>query len=51
MANIVQRSPRLGDVARFNSFMDVGDWFNNYFGMRPFFREMEVAPQIKMDLT
>ena len=50
MANIVQRSPRLGDVVRFNPFMDVDDWFNN-FGMRPFFREMETTPQIKMDVT
>lgn len=50
MANIVQRSPLMGDVVRFNAFMDVDDWFNN-FGMRPLFREMEVAPQIKMDLT
>ncbi len=50
MANIVQRSPLLGDVARFNPFMDVDDWFNN-FGMRPFIREMEAAPKIKMDLT
>jgi len=50
MANIVQRSPRLGDVFRFNPFMDVDDWFNN-FGMRPFPREMEISPQIKMDVT
>jgi HSP20 family protein len=50
MANIIQRSPLLGDVARFSPFMDVDDWFNN-FGMRPFSREMEAAPQIRMDLT
>lgn len=50
MANIVQRSPLSGDVARFNPFMDVDDWMNN-FGMRPFFREMETVPQIRMDLS
>jgi HSP20 family protein len=50
MANIIQRSPLLGDVARFNPFMDMDDWMSN-FGMRPFIREMEAAPQIRMDLT
>lgn len=56
MANIIQRSPitqrspLLGDVARFNPFMDVDDLFSG-FGMRPFLREMEAVPQIRMDLT
>jgi len=50
MANIIQRSPLLGDVVRFNPFMDVDDLFTN-FGMRPFMRDMETAPQIRMDLT
>jgi HSP20 family protein len=50
MANIIQRSPLLGDVVRFNPFMDVDDWFNN-FSIRPIFREMEASPQIKIDLT
>ena len=50
MANIIQRSPLSSDMARFNPFMDVDSWMNS-FGMRPFFREMEPTPQIKMDVT
>jgi len=50
MANIIQHSPLLGDVTRFNPFLDADDWFTN-FGMRPFLREMDTAPQIRMDLT
>lgn len=49
MANLIPRSPLLGDVARFNPFMDVDDWFNS-FAMRPFILEVDV-PQIKMDVT
>jgi HSP20 family protein len=49
MANLIPRSPLLGDVARFNPFMDIDDWFNS-FAMRPFLREVD-APQIKMDVT
>ena len=33
MANMIPRSPLFGDVARFNPFMDVNDWFSN-FGSR-----------------
>lgn len=50
MANIVQRSPLMSDVVRFNPFMDVDAWFNN-FGLSPFLRGMEATPQIRMDLT
>jgi len=50
MANIIQRSPLFGDVARLNPFMDIDDWTNNFW-MRPFSREMETAPMIKIDLT
>ena len=50
MANITRRSPHSGDIARFDPFYNVEDWFKN-FGMRPFSMEMENAPTIKMDLS
>jgi len=50
MASIIQHPPLSGNVTRSNPFMDVDDWFNN-IGMRPFFREMDTTPQIRMDLT
>lgn len=50
MANIIPHSPLLGDVTRFNPFLDVDEWFNG-FAMRPFLREMDAKPQIKMDVT
>ncbi|MDE2367254.1 MAG: Hsp20/alpha crystallin family protein [Betaproteobacteria bacterium] len=50
MANIARRSPFLGDIARFDPFYNIDDWFKN-FGMRPFSMDMETAPQIKIDLT
>jgi len=50
MANLIQRSPLFGNLARLNPLTDVDNWFNS-FGMRPFPMEMEVAPQIKIDLT
>lgn len=50
MANIIQRSPLLGKIARFDPFTNVDDWFKN-FGIRPFFMELENVPEIKIDLT
>ncbi|MES1981884.1 MAG: Hsp20/alpha crystallin family protein [Pseudomonadota bacterium] len=50
MANIIQRPSYLNDAEGFHPLMEVSDWFN-HFGMRPFFRNMETAPQIKMNLT
>ena len=50
MANITRRSPHSGDIARFDPFYNVEDWFKN-FGMRPFSMEMENAPTIKMNLS
>lgn len=50
MVNIVKRSPRFGDVARFDPFTSMEDWFKG-FGLRPLFNEMDAAPLIKIDLT
>jgi len=50
MVNIVKRSPRLGDIARFDPFTNMEDWFKG-FGLRPLFNEMDTAPLIKIDLT
>ena len=50
MVNIVKRSPRLGDIARFDPFTSMEDWFKG-FGLRPLFNEMDTAPLIKIDLT
>ncbi len=49
MANIARRSP-LGDIARFDPFYNIDDWFKG-FGMRPFSMDMETPPQIKIDVT
>lgn len=49
MANIARRSP-LGDIARFDPFYNIDDWFKG-FGTRPFSMDMETAPQIKIDVT
>lgn len=53
MANITRRSPHSGDIARFDPFYNVEDWFDWFknFGMRPLSMDMENAPTIKMDLT
>ncbi len=50
MANIIRRDPFFSNLARFDPFRD--DWLKG-FGMQPFTlnRDMEVAPQIKIDLT
>jgi len=50
MVNIVKRSPRLGDIARFDPFTSMEDLFKG-FGLRPFLNEIETAPLIKIDLT
>jgi HSP20 family protein len=49
MANIIQRSPLFNRLSRFDPFHD--DDFFKGFWMRPFPHEMDVAPQIKIDLT
>ncbi|MBA4142104.1 MAG: Hsp20/alpha crystallin family protein [Nitrosospira sp.] len=49
MANIVRRSPLFGDIARYDPFSSMDDWFKG-FGMRPFSIENE-APTIKIDLS
>jgi HSP20 family protein len=49
MANIARRSP-LGDIARFDPFYNIDDWFKG-FGTRPFSMDMETPPQIKIDVT
>ncbi|MGC2456409.1 MAG: Hsp20/alpha crystallin family protein [Gallionellaceae bacterium] len=49
MPNIIQRSPSFSKLTRFDPFHD-DDWFKGFW-MRPFARELEAAPQIKIDLT
>jgi HSP20 family protein len=49
MANIVRRSPTLGDIARYDPFANIDDLFRS-FGMRPLSTEGE-APTIKVDIT
>ena len=48
MANIARRSP-FGDIARFDPFYNVDDWFKG-FGMQPFSMDLETVPTIKIDL-
>ncbi|HEX5338085.1 MAG TPA: Hsp20/alpha crystallin family protein [Gallionella sp.] len=50
MANIIRRDPFFSNLTRFDPFRD--DWLKG-FGMQPFTlnRDMDVAPQIKIDLT
>lgn len=48
MANIARRSP-FGDIARFDPFYNVDDWFKG-FGMQPFSMDSDTAPTIKIDL-
>jgi HSP20 family protein len=50
MANIARRSPLVGEIARFDPFYNIDDWFKG-FGMRPFSMDMETPPQIKIDVT
>jgi HSP20 family protein len=49
MSNIIQRSPLLSRFSRLNPFRD-DDLFNGSW-IRPVFREMELSPEIKIDLT
>jgi len=49
MANIIKHDPFFSHLTRFDPFHD-DEWFKG-FGMRPFSREVETAPQIKIDLT
>jgi len=49
MSKIVRRSPLFGDLARFDPFVNIEDWFRE-FGLRPYFNESEIAPLIKIDL-
>jgi HSP20 family protein len=49
MANIVRRSPTMGDIARYDPFVNFNDLFRS-LGMRPFSAEGE-APMIKVDIT
>lgn len=49
MPRIVRRSPLPGDLARFDPFMNMDDWFKG-FGFRPFPGEPETAPLIKIDV-
>ncbi len=48
MANIIRHDPFINRLTRFDPFHDE-DWFKG-FGLRPFFRDVEAAPQIKIDL-
>jgi len=50
MANVAKHSPRLGNLARFDPFTNMEDWFKG-FGLRPLFNEIETAPLIKIDLA
>ena len=50
MVDIVKHSPRLGDIARFDPFAPMEDWFKGW-GIRPLFSESEITPLIKIDLT
>lgn len=49
MSKIIRRSPFMGDLARFDPFTNMEDWFKE-FGLRPYFNESEIAPLIKIDL-
>jgi HSP20 family protein len=49
MANITRFDP-LNELTRFDPFLDVNDFFKG-FGMRPFMRELEHEPQMKMDVS
>ena len=49
MANIVRRSPTMGDISRYDPFSNFEDLFRKSC-MRPFSMEAE-APMIKVDIT
>lgn len=50
MTNLIKHSPLLRDIARFDPFTNVDDWFKG-FNMRPFFNELETASLIKVNIT
>lgn len=49
MANIIKHSPRFGDIAHFDPFFDMEDWFKD-LGLCPLLNKIEAAPLIKADL-
>ena len=49
MSRIVRRSPLPGDLARFDPFMNLDDWFKG-FGLRSFPGETETTPLIRIDV-
>lgn len=49
MANITRFDP-LNELARFDPFMDVNDFFRG-FGMRPIMQEFKNEPQMKIDVS
>lgn len=49
MSNLIQRSPLLSRLSRFDPFHD-DDWFKGVW-MRPMLREVDSAPEIRVDLS
>ena len=50
MNNITRYNPFSSELARFDPFLDMDEFFNRFM-MRPLLREgMEIEPQIKMDV-
>jgi HSP20 family protein len=49
MANITRFDP-FNEITRFEPFMDMGDFFKG-FPLRPFMRDFEYEPQIKIDVS
>ncbi|MDP1558039.1 MAG: Hsp20/alpha crystallin family protein [Nitrosomonas sp.] len=50
MVDIVKRSPLFGDIARFDPFTNMDEWFKRS-AIRPFFNEIEATSLIKIDIT
>ena len=51
MKNLVQHSPFFGNIARFDPFFNLDDWFNGFGMRRPTFMDVETIPPIKIDMT
>ncbi len=51
MKNLVQHSPFFGNIARFDPFFNLDDWFNGFGMRRPTSMNMETIPPIKIDMT
>ncbi len=51
MTNLVQRSPFSGNIARFDPFCNLDDWFKDFGMRRPTSMDMETIPTIKIDMT